>query len=267
MHKSAIPQSVLDIEYYLKSIDFVTTIDRAIILGSGMGAFVNRIEEADSIPYAQIPGFPQTSVSGHPGDLYTGRIGNKRILAFAGRFHLYEGFEIEKTLLPVQLSKTLGAELIIVTNAAGGINHNYDIGDLMLIEELISPFENNSLVGEKAFKKNQIYKIIEKVESLAQRLGIKIQRGNYVYVKGPSYETKAEIRAFRAMGADAAGMSTAAELIEAERLGLKNLGISLITNLATGMSVTKLDHDDINTVADLREKDFGDLMKQIIQSL
>lgn len=259
-----IPTAVTRIAGYLKQTGFADQIDSAIILGSGLGSFVHELENASAHPYSEIPDFPQTSVPGHEGTLYSGHIGPKKVLVFAGRFHHYEGYPIEKTVLPVQLSKALGAGQIIVTNAAGGVNFRFRIGDLMLIDDLIRMGSNLSVNGKVTYQRYYNPDFTDKVRSLAHRHGIFVQTGSYFFAKGPSYETKAEIRAFRTMGADAVGMSTAAELIEAERLGLNSLGISLITNMAAGVSAARLDHSEIKEAAKLREKDFGKLVREII---
>ncbi len=237
--------------------------DCSIILGSGLGNFTRAIRDPVKVPYSEIPGFPSTSVAGHDGALYLGDIGKRKILAWSGRFHHYEGYPFERTILPVRLANALGCNALLVTNAAGGINFRFRVGDLMLIDDIISlPFK----VSPHTQRFNQRYandNLVGEVTRLAATAGISVNRGCYLYAKGPVYETKSEIRAFRIMGADAVGMSTAAELYEAIRLKMTCLGISLITNLATGVSKQKLDHSEIAEAAGIREKDLINLISHI----
>lgn len=204
-------------------------------------------------------GFPQTGVSGHEGVLSRGCIGSRKVLVFSGRFHQYEGYGPETILLPVRLSKLLGARLLIVTNAAGGINASYRTGDLMLIDKLIQVNENRSGYDNAA--------AIDRARDIARQNRIFVRSGSYIFTSGPSYETRAEIRAFRTLGADAVGMSTSAELLEAHRLGLSNLGISLISNMAAGIKPGKLSHDEISKAARLRESDFTRLVTELLTNL
>ena len=234
--------------------------DCAVILGSGLGKFTQCLENPVIVPYSEIPGFPVTSVAGHDGALYFGELQDMKVLAWSGRFHHYEGFPFGLTLLPVNVSNALGCNALLVTNAAGGINYRFQVGDLMLIDDIIS-------LPVKVSPHNRLFvqrfindRLVRDTEQIALKAGIQVRRGCYLYAKGPVYETKAEIRSFRFMGADAVGMSTAPELHEAVRLGMTCLGISLITNLATGMGDTVLDHSEIKEAASLREKDFPELI-------
>ncbi|MEX0681520.1 MAG: purine-nucleoside phosphorylase [Balneolales bacterium] len=238
--------------------------DCSIILGSGLDHFTNAIQNPLIIPYGDIPSFPETAVDGHPGALYFGSIDNRKVLAWAGRFHYYEGYPFSQTLLPIQVAHTLGCRSMIVTNAAGGINDRFHVGDLMLIDELITLMVSLSPYNKPALQRYINDDIINGVIRLAANSGIPLNRGCYIYTKGPNYETKAEVRAFRLLGADAVGMSTAAELYEAHRLGMSTLGISLITNKATGVSKTILDHSEIKKAARMRKNDFVKLLSTII---
>ncbi len=242
----------------------VGTPDCTIILGSGLGKFTQVIQNPVVLSYSDIPGFPSTSVAGHHGALYFGDVGSRKILAWSGRFHHYEGYPFERTILPVRVANALGCNALLVTNAAGGINFRFRVGDLMLIDDIISLPVKVSPHTRRFQQRYANDKLVEEVIQLAANAGISVTRGCYLYAKGPVYETKAEIRAFRIMGADAVGMSTAAELYEAIRLKMTCLGISLITNLATGVSKKKLDHSEIKKAASMREKDFTGLVSRII---
>ncbi len=237
--------------------------DCTIILGSGLGKFTQAIKVPIVVPYSEIPGFPSTSVAGHDGALYFGDIGSRKILAWSGRFHHYEGHPFERTILPVRVANALGCNALIVTNAAGGINYRFRVGDLMLIDDIISLPVKVSPYTQRFLQRYANDNLVGEVTQLAAGAGISVTRGCYLYAKGPVYETKAEIRTFRIMGADAVGMSTAAELYEAIRLKMSCLGLSLITNLATGVSKKKLDHSEIAEAATLREKDLVNLISRI----
>lgn len=240
--------------------------DAAVILGSGLGSFSKEINKPITIPYTEIPHFPVTSVKGHDGNLIYGDINGSKVLAFSGRFHHYEGFTFEQAAIPVYLSKVLDAGKLIISNAAGGINTSFKIGELMVIEDVM---RQNMAISPRSHARFRYkhYPHIRRVRELAAGLGIAIRQGTYLYVTGPNYETKAEIRAFRVMGADAVGMSTAPELSEASRLDLKTVAISLISNMATGIQPGKLSHEEVSEVASSRKEDFGRLVKGLIAEL
>lgn len=250
---------------FLVENGFPKAADTAVILGSGLGGFEIGLLDSRTIAYNKIPGFPRTSVAGHPGTLSTGILGSKSVLVFAGRFHHYEGFTLEETAIPVRLAHAFGIHTLIATNASGGINAQYQVGDLMLIEDVIS------LGCRFIIEPSKIWKRFGNddagaVQDIALKSNISIQRGTYLFVKGPSYETKAEIRAFRRIGADAVGMSTVPELVEASRLNIRSIGISLITNKAAGMGKTKLTHDEIRKVAGGINRDLTRLLHSLIES-
>lgn len=256
-----------DISEFLQSKGFSTNTDVAIILGSGLGGFTSQVSNAISVPYTEIPGFPPVTVAGHGGDLIQGKIGSKNVIVFSGRFHFYEGHPFERTILPVTLALALGARMLIVSNAAGGINPRFEVGDLMLIDDMMRVGFPVAPMTTSSYNRYSNASEINQALEIANSLGIRIRQGTYLYVKGPVYETKAEIRAYRAIGADAVGMSTMPELHEANRLGLKSIGISLITNLATGLSKHKLEHAEIKDVADARKDEFATLVRHLINNL
>lgn len=229
-----------------------------IILGSGLGSLVDIMEERAVIPYTEIPNFPRSHVAGHAGNLVIGRIGQEIIAAMQGRFHYYEGFTMKEVTYPIYVMKLLGIENLIVTNACGGINRDFEPGDLMILTDYINMLGNNSLIGENDERSgvrfpdmSEAYakELIRKAEKTAEKLGISCKKGVYAIFSGPCYETAAEIRAYERLGADAIGMSTVPETIAANYLGMKVLGIACITNMATGIAKTKHSHEEVMRIA------------------
>jgi purine-nucleoside phosphorylase len=251
---------------YLKNSGIPATVDAAVILGSGLGGFSTQLQTAISIPYGDIPGFPQSTVEGHSGSLFYGMIGTRHVLAFSGRFHHYEGHPFDRTILPVRVAAALNARVLIISNAAGALNSRLSPGDLMLIDDLLQIGFPVLPAGQPHNFRYNIDALIPLVKKTAIDLGIELQQGTYCYVKGPTYETRAEIQAFKRLGADVVGMSTLPELIEAQRLGISTIGITLVTNMGTGISTVKLNHSDIREVAEIRKNDFGNLVSKLIQS-
>ena len=251
------------IKKYLLSVGLPEKIDYAIILGSGLGGFGDEIKNKQIIPYSNIPGFPQSTVAGHSGALIFGEVNGKSVMAFSGRFHHYEGYTFSLTIIPVQLAYSFEVKKLIISNAAGGINLRFSVGDLMVINNVIhphidipiSPAQNwLETLGENA----------EQVTRRGQELGVTTKTGTYLFVNGPNYETKAEIHAFRFLGGDAVGMSTAPEIMEAYRIGLNAVAISLITNAAAGVTDQKLDHAEVKEAAELKKEEFAKLVKGLI---
>ncbi|MEX0719441.1 MAG: purine-nucleoside phosphorylase [Balneolaceae bacterium] len=262
----SLPDSVLQIKSYLAEQGLPSKIDAAIILGSGLGGFDEQIRNPQVISYSKIPFFPQSTVDGHSGSLIFGEVEGKSILAFSGRFHHYEGHSFAKTVLPVQLSKAFDVDKLVISNAAGGINLRYRVGDLMIIDSFIKQY---MMVSEPAPHtwKSGLEESAKKVESIAEEMGIDTKTGTYLYVKGPNYESKAEIHAFRKLGGDAVGMSTVPELIEAARLNLKAAAISLITNAAAGVTTDKLDHAEVKRAGEKKKNIFARLVTGLIRHL
>lgn len=249
--------------------------DAAIVLGSGYGWFTDRMEETLSIPYGDLPGLPSATIKGHAGVLVQGRLEGRRILVFSGRFHHYEGYPYEHVSLPVRIAADLGAKRLILTNAAGGIRASFRVGDLMWIRSVIrlnhavgttarDTFRMPEHGGQGGIEEHGMLADPGSLTERAARAGIRLESGTYLYVKGPSYETPAEIRAFRMMGADAVGMSTVPELAEAARLGLPVTAFSLITNAASGMGDEKLSHEDIASVAARSRRDVEGLIRMLL---
>ena len=244
-----------------------------LILGSGLGSLVDIMEDKVIIPYKDIPGFPQSHVAGHAGNLVIGRIGTQVIAAMQGRFHYYEGFEMKEVTYPVYVMKLLGIESLIVTNACGGINRSFAPGDLMILTDYINMLGKNSLIGENDERfgvrfpdMSEAYsgELIEKAERTAEKLDIAYKKGVYAIFSGPCYETAAEIRAYEALGADAIGMSTVPETIAANYLGMKVFGIACITNMATGIATTKHTHEEVVRIANESSSKLCAWVKQLL---
>ena len=255
-----------EVRSYLIDNGFPSKVGAVIILGSGLGSFADLISNPIRLSYHQIPNFPSTSVQGHTGELVMGKVGGENVIAFSGRFHFYEGHSFSKTVLPVRIAKAFNADNLIISNAAGAINTTFKIGDLMVIDDLIRPFHSTAAVPSELFRYN-LYPVAEKVREIAAEIGLSVQKGTYVYVKGPTYETKAEIRAFRILGGDVVGMSTSPELIEASRLNVRAAAISLVTNMASGVQKGKLDHAEVKEAAESRKEDFARLVTELIKKL
>jgi len=253
---------------YLLTKGFDPVVDVAVILGSGLGGFTGNVSNAISVNYSDIPGFPEVTVAGHGGELIQGNVAGKTVLVFSGRFHHYEGHPFDRTVLPVEIAASFNARHLIVSNAAGGMNPRFSVGDLMIIDDLMRiGFPVQPLSGSAQTSRFENSASIRLALNTASELQIPVRQGTYLYVKGPVYETAAEIRAFRTLGADAVGMSTMPEMLVAHQIGLKPLGISLITNLSTGLSKHKLEHGEIKEVAETRKDDFARLVTAIIGKL
>ncbi len=235
----------------------------AIILGSGLGGFANILESPYQIETQSIPHYPKSTVHGHAGRWVLGKLHKMQVLVLQGRVHFYEGYSMQQVVYPVHLLADLGIETLIVTNAAGGINLNFSPGDMMLITDQVNLMGDNPLIGVNNprfgarfpdMSNPYHHPYIEIAEKAAIDLKIKVQKGVLFALKGPSYETSAEIRMLRLLGADAITMSTIPEVIAAVQRGIKVLGISCISNLATGLSSGKLDHQDVtHTMAQIQQ--------------
>lgn len=244
-----------------------------MILGSGLGGLVDVMEEKTVIPYARIPHFPQSQVAGHAGNLVIGRIGSRTVAAMQGRFHYYEGFTMQEVVYPVYVMKLLGIDSLIVTNACGGINRDFVPGDLMLIADYINLLGINPLIGPNDDRLGPRFPdmsepyartLMAKAEAVAGKLGIACKKGVYDLFNGPCFETAAEIRAYAALGADAVGMSTVPETIAANYVGMKVLGISCITNMATGIATKKHAHEDVLRMANESSEKLCAWVRQLI---
>jgi len=245
----------------------------AIILGSGLGTVAEHLENRTKIPYSEIPGFPASSVAGHAAQLVFGRIGQTEVVAMQGRFHYYEGLSMKQVAFPVFVLRQLGVKSLIVTNACGGINGDFAPGDFMLIEDHINLSGTNPLIGpnDDAFgprfpDMTEVYsrRLREYTKGVAARLSIELQEGVYAFFPGPCYETAAEISAYRALGADAIGMSTVPEATAAKYLGIDVLGIACITNMATGIAKTAHSHEKVLAAAEQSSRMFCCLVEALL---
>lgn len=255
-------------------IDFQPEI--ALILGSGLGGFAEKIEVKQTLDYKDIPDFPVSTVWGHAGRFVFGHCDGVPVAVMQGRVHMYEGYTPQEAVLPVRLMHQLGAKVLFLTNAAGGIQHGMKAGEFMLITDQISSFvpsplrgENIDALGVRFPDMSEIYskrlqKIIRKV---AVNADIPLKEGVYVQAAGPAYESPAEIRMFRLLGADAVGMSTAIEAIAARHCGMEICGISCISNLAAGISPHPLSHEEVKEAADKAAPQFEQLVRQSISEI
>jgi purine-nucleoside phosphorylase len=248
----------------------------AVILGSGLGDFAEGLSDAVTIPYGEIPNWPASAVVGHAGRLVTGRAGDTRVLALSGRAHAYEGHSLATVTFPVRVLGRLGIKHLIVTNAAGGINRRFASGGLMIIDDHINLMGTNPLVGPNDDRlgvrfpdMSEVYsrRLRAMADEVASGMGLALEHGVYIGVHGPSYETPAEIRAFRTLGADAVGMSTVPEAIVARHMGIEVLGISCITNMAAGVLPQPLVHEEVMETARRVRGGFIALLEGIVGRL
>ena len=246
-----------------------------IILGSGLGDFADNFESI-KIPYTDIPGFENSEVQGHKGQLIFAKVNGKNTVMMQGRYHFYEGYSMQTVTYPIKILKKLGIKTLIITNAAGAVNENFNPGDLMLITDHINFMGTNPLIGKnddtlgvRFPDMSEVYskKLINLAQETAERLKIKYQKGVYAATTGPSYETPAEIRMFRLLGASAVGMSTVPEAIIANYCGLNVLGISCLTNYAAGVSNNPLNHEEVIETANKVKENFKLLLSEFIKRL
>jgi purine-nucleoside phosphorylase len=247
----------------------------AIILGSGLGGLALRIVDAVSIPFADVPGFPAATVVGHAGKLIAGRLGGRRVVALAGRFHMYEGHDAALAGFPVRVLRQLGVDTLFVSNAAGGIRRTFRAGDLMLIRDHLNLMFRNPLTGgveagdERFPDMSAPYdaSLASALRGHAAALGISLQEGVYGALLGPTYETPAEVRMLATLGADAVGMSTVPEVLVARAIGIRVAGISCVTNLASGISPHPLSHAEVLETTTLVAERFETLVERFVERL
>ena len=249
-----------------------TQPETAIILGTGLGSLVNEITDKYEIGYETIPNFPISTVEGHSGKLIFGKLGNKDIMAMQGRFHFYEGYSMKEVTFPIRVMRELGIKTLFVSNAAGGMNPAFEIGDLMIITDHINFFPEHPLRGKnipygprfpdmsEAYNKA----LIRKADEIANEKGIKVQHGIYIGTQGPTYETPAEYKMFRILGADAVGMSTVPEVIVANHCGIQVFGISVITDLGVEGKIVEVTHEDVQKAADTAQPLMTTIMRELI---
>ena len=249
----------------------------ALVLGSGLGSYVdNRVDIADIVEYKDIDGFPISTVSGHMGRFVFGYVGGTPVVIMQGRVHFYEGYDMPQVVLPARVMGLLGAKTLILTNAAGGINESFRPGDIMMITDHISSFVPSPLAGKNIDElgtrfpdMSEVYsrRLQNIIISAAKEQGIPLQSGVYVQLSGPNYETPAEIRMCRTLGADAVGMSTACEATAARHMGLEVCALSCITNMAAGITGDKLTHEEVRQTAKRASNNFERLITAIIPQI
>jgi purine-nucleoside phosphorylase len=250
--------------------------DVAVVLGSGLGSFADTMQDAFACDYERIPHWPRSSVIGHDGRIVGGIVRGRRVLALSGRVHFYEGHDLRTVTFAIRVVGKLGIKTLILTNAAGGINTNFVQGALMLIDDHINLFGSNPLIGPNDERfgprfpdMTEVYsrRLRTLAESVAREMNLTLEHGVYVAVHGPSYETPAEIRAFRTLGADAVGMSTVPEAIVARHMGIEVLGLSCISNMAAGVLPEPLRHEDVMETTRRVRAQFAGLLEGIIGCL
>lgn len=248
----------------------------AVVLGSGLGGFAESLQERSIIRYTEIPHFPRSSVEGHSGSLIAGKFQGVPLFVMAGRVHAYEGYSAEEVVFPVRVLGTLGVKMLVLTNAAGAVNTAFKPGELMILTDHINHTGLNPLAGPEQPDLGQRFtdmtegyhpKLAAACEQAARRIGLNMRKGVYVGLLGPSFETPAEIRMFRTLGADAVGMSTVLECIAANQMGMKVLGISCITNMAAGILPRKLDHKEVMEVGARVKSVMEELLAEVVPAL
>lgn len=247
-----------------------------IILGTGLGNLGESIENPEYLPYSEIPDFPQSTVKGHKGRFIFGTLSGKKVVAMQGRFHFYEGYDMKEVTFPIRIMKELGIRLLILSNAAGGMNPNFKVGDIMIINDHINMMPTNPLMGPNFDELGPRFpdmsepydlSLVKKMKEIATNENIKIHEGVYVGVSGPCFETPSEYRAFRIIGGDAIGMSTVPEVIAARHGGLKCFACSVITDLGGGEIAEKVSHEEVLEAAAKAEPIFTKLFKLFIEAV
>ena len=254
-----------------EKIDF--TPEYGVILGSGLGNFTDEMEVAYTLPYNEIINFPVSTVQGHKGALVFGTIGDKKIVAMQGRFHFYEGYSMTEVTFPVRVMKFLGVEKLVVSNASGGVNPNYKVGSIVMITDHINmtpehPLrgKNDERFGPRFVNMSEPYsrKMITKATEIAKELNIEVQEGIYLGLQGPTFETLAEYKMVKILGADCVGMSTVPEVIVARHMDLETFGISVITDMGDAESIGTISHDEVLEAAKNAEPKVRSLIKELI---
>lgn len=282
MIQSEIDGRFIDESHIGKTADFlkeklqIEDIDLGLILGSGLGFVTSELENSRSLPYSEIEGFASSTVKGHGGELYYGSLEGKRILAMQGRSHLYEGLPLQRIVFPIRVMKTLGVQRLMITNASGAVNEDYRRGDLMLIDDHINFSFTNPLIGKNIdgfgprFPDNaKVYDegLKNSLKGLAENQSIDLKQGVYFYFTGPAYETPAEIRMARTLGADVVGMSTFPEALAAAHCGIRVASISYISNMAAGITNKKLDHEEVIRIDERARSNFAKLLHSFLKEI
>ena len=262
------------VNYIKKKSDFTPSV--GIILGTGLGGLVNEISDAINIPYTDIPHFPISTVKGHSGQLIIGNLGGKKVIAMQGRFHYYEGYTMKELTFPIRVFKYLGIDTLFVSNASGGVNPNFEVGDIMLITDHINLMGDNPLLGPNDERlgprfpdMSEIYSpaLIKKAKKIAQGNNIKLQEGIYAGVTGPTFETHAEYKYIRTIGADAVGMSTVPEVIVARHMNIPVFAVSVISDLGVEGKIVEITHEEVIRAASEAEPKMTLIVKNLLEAL
>jgi len=260
-------------EFIKKQIAFSPEV--GIILGTGLGGLVKEIEILHTIPYEKIPNMPLSTVEGHSGKLIFGNLGGKKVVAMQGRFHFYEGYEMQQVVFPVRVMKYLGIKKLFVSNASGGVNPDFEIGDLMIITDHINLMpnpligKNENELGARFPDMSEAYdkSLIAKAKEIAKKNNIKVQQGVYIALTGPTLETPAEYKYMRIIGGDTVGMSTVPEVIAAHQMGIPCFAMSIITDVGVEGRIVKVTHEEILKAAEQTEPKMTLIMKELVKSL
>ncbi len=268
------------LEKIVRTAEFLNTKgikdpEAGIILGTGLGGLTTEIDIQVEIPYQEIPDFPVSTVQGHEGKLIFGDFGGKKVIAMKGRFHYYEGYGSEQVTFPIRVMKELGIRALFLSNAAGGVNPSFRIGDIMLLEDHICLVDNpligrnDDRIGPRFPDMSVPYdkQLIEKAEAIAADLGIPVRKGVYLSTTGPTFETPAEYRFFRIIGADAVGMSTVPEVITARHMNVPVFAVSIITDLGVDGKIEYTTHESVQQAAEHSEEKMTRIMKELISSM
>lgn len=269
------------LEKFQETANFIKTKvakvpEYVIILGTGLGELANSITDKNEIPYTEIPNFPVSTVEGHSGKLIFGKLGGKDVIAMQGRFHYYEGYDMKEVTFPIRVFQMLGIKYLFVSNAAGGMNGSFEIGDIMLIEDHINLFpehplhgKNDNRLGTRFPDMSQAYdkQLRELAVNIAKENNIKLQRGVYVGTSGPTFETPAEYNYFRIIGGDAVGMSTVPEVIVANHAKIKVLAFSIITDLGVIGKIVEVSHEEVQEAAKIAQPKMAFIMQEVIKQL
>ncbi len=269
------------LEKIAKTADFIRSKTQlrpqiAIVLGTGLGGLVDEIEIVDSIPYSDIPNFPVSTVKGHQGRLIFGRLSGKDVVAMQGRFHFYEGYTMQEVTFPFRVFKNLGIEMLLLSNAAGGMNKNFKVGDIMFINDHINLMGTNPLIGKNYdelgprfpdFSEPYDHKLLETALGAAKDLNIPVHQGVYVAMSGPTFETPAEYRYVRIIGGDAVGMSTVPEAIVARHSSMKVFAVSIITDLGGMDEVVAVSHEEVIEAANKAEPKMTAIIKELLKRI
>ena len=259
------------VSFIKQKINF--TPEYGVILGSGLGSFTDDIQVEFTLPYGEIPNFPVSTVQGHKGALVFGTIGDKKVVAMQGRFHYYEGYSMQEVTFPVRVMKFLGVEKLIVSNASGGVNSNYEVGSVVILKDHINMMpehplrgKNDERFGPRFLNMSGPYSIemIVKAKELAQKLNIKVEEGIYLGLQGPTFETLAEYKMVKILGADCVGMSTVPEVIVARHMNLECFGLSVITDMGNEENIETVSHDEVLQAAKKAEPHVRSLIKELI---